>query len=268
VLVQNIVVDPQSNSQQFIIQGFRPSATIGQRGILIFVDFTNFHQQKCTDNDYETWSPYDPVDGSSCLLGQTTLYRRRKRNSACFNGQDYEPIVTTTRCPCTRDDFECDYCFETSSINPDMCVLSTSDNCASPSTKPPINCVGTWNLTKGYRTVPGSKCDPNAMGSVASSYLPTVMQCSPITGTKLVPTTKQSTTFATTNQPENTSQKSNGGLLAALAILVISLVVLISAMALFFLIKNKKLSYFRGGKLEKYIVKEDKEVGTALLEDY
>lgn len=62
------------------------------------------------DGDFEKWTPYDGRHGSNkCFMGQTVTYSRRKQDSKCFNGEDYEPIVNRFPCQCTEMDYECDF---------------------------------------------------------------------------------------------------------------------------------------------------------------
>ena len=58
--------------------------------------------QACNSNDYEPWRPLKPQDGSPapCLLGRELSMQRRKRDSACFNGQDWLTEGHMQTCPC------------------------------------------------------------------------------------------------------------------------------------------------------------------------
>ena len=44
--------------------------------------------------------------GGHCLLGQHTVYERRKSEDCCFNGEEYEREVNISACTCGGDDFE------------------------------------------------------------------------------------------------------------------------------------------------------------------
>jgi len=68
---------------------------------MITLDFTGLHEPKCKgvdkpgadESDFELWSPHDDGrHGSSdkCFLGQQVTYIRRKQESECFNGEDFE----------------------------------------------------------------------------------------------------------------------------------------------------------------------------------
>ena len=40
-------------------------------------------------SDYETWSPNGQIS-PNCLLGKKVTYVRRKRESKCFNGEEFD----------------------------------------------------------------------------------------------------------------------------------------------------------------------------------
>jgi len=137
IYIDNIIIEPKSTSQQFIIYGSYDNSTEGnknggesseggrQRGddIMITLDFSGLHEPKCTgvDNpgteksDFELWSPHDDDRHSGhpnkCYLGQQVTYVRRKQDSECFNGEDFERQVMRVPCLCTERDYECDVNF-------------------------------------------------------------------------------------------------------------------------------------------------------------
>jgi hypothetical protein len=45
-------------------------------------------------------------------LGKKTTYIRRKRESACFNGEQFERVIKNEFCQCTEEDWECDIGFK------------------------------------------------------------------------------------------------------------------------------------------------------------
>jgi len=86
---------------------------------MITLDFSGLHEPTCkgvdnpgTENsDFELWSPHD--DGrhgsnNKCFLGQQVTYIRRKQDSECFNGEDFERQTMRVPCLCTEADYECD----------------------------------------------------------------------------------------------------------------------------------------------------------------
>jgi len=116
--IDNIRTEPKATSQKFIVTG----RTSTGKGHVVHLDFAAMHKRQCrgedtpghAGSDYEVWSPRDPAGGgdSSCVLGRTIQYTRRKQSSKCFNGVERERVTIRENCPCTRVDFECDVGFE------------------------------------------------------------------------------------------------------------------------------------------------------------
>jgi hypothetical protein len=86
---------------------------------MITLDFAGLHEPKCKgvdkpgadDSDFELWSPHDDGRHGSndkCFLGQQVTYIRRKQESECFNGEDFERQTMRVPCTCTDADYECD----------------------------------------------------------------------------------------------------------------------------------------------------------------
>ena len=46
------------------------------------------------------------IGNQQCLLGETRTIERRRPNVCCWNGRQYERLISTTPCQCTAADFE------------------------------------------------------------------------------------------------------------------------------------------------------------------
>ena len=79
--ITNIIIEPQSISQQFVVYGTHFSADSGTKGVSITLDFKDLHEPQCqgidrpgeADSDYELWSPNDGRHGDTqtkCYMGQ------------------------------------------------------------------------------------------------------------------------------------------------------------------------------------------------------
>jgi len=116
--IENIRTEPKATSQRFVVTG---RTSVG-KGHVAHLDFSTMHERHCQGedqaghdgSDFEIWSPRDPAGGSdsSCVLGRTVQYTRRKQSSKCFNGVERERRTIRENCPCTKVDFECDMGFE------------------------------------------------------------------------------------------------------------------------------------------------------------
>ena len=110
IYVENIIIEPNSISQQFIIYGTYAASdsddgenSQAEKAFLTYADFSSLHTRQCqgVDNagdassDFELWTPYDGRHGddNKCFLGQQVTYTRRKQDSKCYNGEDYERVT-------------------------------------------------------------------------------------------------------------------------------------------------------------------------------
>jgi len=149
--VTNIFVDPEEKPEAFTLHGYRTAAGGKVSGVIVHIDFTNLNERSCTDSDYELWSPYDSItDSEHCELGAQVNYRRRRRLADCYMG-DQEEQSNPVPCPCVREDFECDVCYE---LIQGFCQLM--DECTDST----INCTnGRLKHPTGYRRIPGDICE-------------------------------------------------------------------------------------------------------------
>ena len=86
--ITNIIIEPFSISQQFVIYGKQYESTSPDpTGVVVTVDFKDLHEPQCKgadrpgqgDSDYELWTPNDGRHGESkCFLGQQITFIRRK----------------------------------------------------------------------------------------------------------------------------------------------------------------------------------------------
>lgn len=71
--ITNIIIEPMSVSQEFVIYGTSPSSSGEQtsKGIVLTIDFKGLHEPQCkgadrpgdSDSDYELWTPFDGRHG-------------------------------------------------------------------------------------------------------------------------------------------------------------------------------------------------------------
>ncbi|KAI8967795.1 hypothetical protein BDF20DRAFT_917392 [Mycotypha africana] len=155
-----LTTDPESTSRKFLLVGssVRSSDTKVQA---IQLDFTDIFSRQCVLNekdenksDFEKFVARDLTDGPDCLMGHEQIFYRRKADRDCYVGRDFQdPVIELKDCPCSRQDYECDYNFVFNEdgtcvrIGPD---LISEDVCKSKDSIYPAS--------SGYRLIPGNTC--------------------------------------------------------------------------------------------------------------
>ncbi|KAF9920031.1 vacuolar protein sorting/targeting protein PEP1 [Linnemannia zychae] len=151
-----LISDPESTSQKFML-----FTRIGSNFIGYHMDFTNIYSRKCelnTDNldrsDFEKWYARNLRNQPDCLMGVKTWYWRRKANAECMVREAFkDPQSTDEVCPCTDEDFECDFNYI---LTNGECVLAGKEIMVEGSCKKELD---TYIGSSGYRKVPGNRCD-------------------------------------------------------------------------------------------------------------
>lgn len=132
LFVENVIIEPNSISQQFMVYGtYAEETEVGideddsvqieiqktNAAFLVYIDFSQLHEPQCKgvdnagspESDYELWTPHDGRFGDSkCFLGMHKTFIRRKQDSQCFNGEEHETVTRVEPCTCTEMDYECD----------------------------------------------------------------------------------------------------------------------------------------------------------------
>jgi len=119
-----------------------------------FINFTALIDRRCGDGDYEDWVAHSHHAGG-CLLGYNETFRRLKPDSWCYNGRAYGVAKTGKSCPCTVDDFDCDFGYMRQESD-EKCV-------EDPSLKDKQIHICRRNhedsiVAVGYHKIPGDKC--------------------------------------------------------------------------------------------------------------
>lgn len=163
--ITNIIIEPMNMSLKFLIYGKKATSTGVFEGVIILVDFSSLKKRVCSgiwnpgseESDYEVWVP-GSHDQGKCLFGKRMKYVRRKRNADCFNGEDYEKKSIVDFCPCSEEDWECDYGFYRK-IDSNECVpISSEFEHRINNFTEPENCTDFYEVPSGYRKIPGDFC--------------------------------------------------------------------------------------------------------------
>ncbi|KAL7884946.1 hypothetical protein AOLI_G00077160 [Acnodon oligacanthus] len=150
--------EPGARSMNVSIWGYREDL-FTQYWVSVTIDFRELLTRDCGDEDYVPWLAHsndisDPNDG--CMLGYKEHFLRLKKDSVCWNGRDYIISKQPTPCPCTLDDFLCDFgyyrkensseCMEQAELRGhdlEICIHGKKEHLQ----------------TSGYRKIPGDKCE-------------------------------------------------------------------------------------------------------------
>ncbi|KAG7521388.1 sortilin-like [Solea senegalensis] len=149
--------EPGARSMNVSIWGYRDTF-ISQYWISITIDFRDLLTRDCTDKDYVPWLAHsddisDPKDG--CMLGYKEKFLRLRKDSLCWNGRDYVVNTQPTPCPCTLDDFLCDFGYYRKE-NSSECV--EQPDLTGKVLEFCLHGKEEQLLTSGYRKIPGDKC--------------------------------------------------------------------------------------------------------------
>lgn len=149
--------EPGARSMNVSIWGYRDSL-LSQYWISITIDFRDLLTRDCQDGDYVPWLAHsddisDPTDG--CMLGYKEKFLRLKKDSVCFNGRDYEVNTEPTLCPCTLDDFMCDFGYYRQE-NSSECV--EQPDLTGKVLEFCLHGKEEQLQTTGYRKIPGNLC--------------------------------------------------------------------------------------------------------------
>ncbi|XP_077370323.1 sortilin-like [Festucalex cinctus] len=158
IFFTGLASEPGARSMNVSIWGYKNSM-ISQHWISTTIDFRDLLTRDCEDDDYVQWLSHsdnvsDPNNG--CILGYKETFRRLRKDSVCYNGRSYLVSKQPTPCPCSLDDFLCDFGFyrkENSSEcveQPDL-IGKVLEYC--------LHGQEEQLLTQGYRKIPGDKCE-------------------------------------------------------------------------------------------------------------
>ncbi|CAH1796241.1 unnamed protein product [Owenia fusiformis] len=172
--IYGLLTEPGEKTTIFTLFGSNPSR---HSWLVVTINLQQVLGTQCVADDYKDWSPGDAYAGvySSCLLGEKVTYERRRTHSLCYNGRDYDREISTSPCPCSRVDFECDFCFKLKQEWSSECVKD-NDECGTIDTHAiPGYCHegAYYNRTRGYRKVSGDKCQ----GGEEHRYNPDILSC-------------------------------------------------------------------------------------------
>ncbi|MEQ2271041.1 hypothetical protein XENORESO_020567, partial [Xenotaenia resolanae] len=152
--------EPGTKAMNVSVWGFRPEEDGQPMWVAVTIDFQSLITRECNNKDYEEWLAHSTDKGDSkrngCVLGMKETYRRLKKQSVCRNGRNFVVTKKQIPCPCTREDYVCDYGYYRH-VNTSACVRQP--NTPNKTFESCLNGEEDELLTAGYRKVPSNKCE-------------------------------------------------------------------------------------------------------------
>uniref|UniRef100_A0A8C8SGU7 Sortilin n=1 Tax=Pelusios castaneus TaxID=367368 RepID=A0A8C8SGU7_9SAUR len=149
--------EPGAKSMNVSLWGFRRTV-LSRKWVSYTIDFSHLLNRSCEEKDYTIWLAHSSQPGNrtdGCILGYKEQYQRLRKSSVCQNGWDYSVNKQPSICPCTLEDFLCDFgyfrrenqleCVEQQELRDhdlEFCLYGKQE----------------LLKTTGYRKVPGDKC--------------------------------------------------------------------------------------------------------------
>ncbi|XP_072135054.1 sortilin-like [Mobula birostris] len=157
IIFTGLASEPGARSMNVSVWGY-VNLILTQSWVSVTIDFEELLTRDCSDDDYIQWLAHssnvnDPNDG--CMLGYKEKFRRLRKSSLCRNGHGYIVNKQPNVCPCTLDDYLCDFGYyrkENSSECIEQSDLKGHDLEFCLQGKKEIL------KTNGYRKIPGDQC--------------------------------------------------------------------------------------------------------------
>ncbi|CAN9512311.1 unnamed protein product [Ophioblennius macclurei] len=148
--------EPGSRSMNVSLWGYRNDFS---KWVVITIDFRKFLTRDCNEKDYVQWlahsaDPSGTHDG--CVLGFKETFLRLRKDSVCWNGRDFSLIKKLSPCPCTVNDYHCDFGYQRLE-NGSECVRQ--EELKDRPLEFCLNGTAEQLQTSGYRKIPGNQCE-------------------------------------------------------------------------------------------------------------
>uniref|UniRef100_A0A3Q1GN19 Sortilin 1a n=1 Tax=Acanthochromis polyacanthus TaxID=80966 RepID=A0A3Q1GN19_9TELE len=148
--------EPGSRSMNVSLWGYRNDFS---KWVVITVDFRKLLTRDCNEGDYVQWLAHsaDPSGSNDgCVLGYKETFLRLRKDSVCWNGRDYAVTKKLSPCPCTVDDYHCDFGYYRPE-NSSECV--EQEEMKGRPLEFCLNGTTEQLQTSGYRKIPGDQCE-------------------------------------------------------------------------------------------------------------
>ncbi|XP_036373775.1 sortilin [Megalops cyprinoides] len=160
IFFAGLATEPGTKTMNLTIWGYRAEEEYRATWVAVTIDFQHLLTRECGEEDYVEWLAHS-TDGrdsatAGCVLGYRETFRRLKKLSVCRNGRDYVVSRQQSPCPCTREDYMCDYGYYRHE-NSSECVEQEEFN--HHVLEVCLNGEEEELQTSGYRKVPSDRCE-------------------------------------------------------------------------------------------------------------
>uniref|UniRef100_A0A673BW12 Sortilin 1a n=1 Tax=Sphaeramia orbicularis TaxID=375764 RepID=A0A673BW12_9TELE len=148
--------EPGSRSMNVSLWGYRNDYS---KWVVITIDFRKLLSRDCTEGDFVQWLSHsaDPSGSNDgCVLGYRETFLRLRKDSVCWKGRDYVVTTQPSPCPCTADDYHCDFGYYRPE-NSSECV--EQEELKGRPLEFCLNGTTEQLQTSGYRKIPGDQCE-------------------------------------------------------------------------------------------------------------
>ncbi|XP_068598081.1 sortilin-like [Brachionichthys hirsutus] len=162
--------------------------------VVITIDFKKLLTRDCTEADYVQWLAHsaDPTGSNDgCVLGYKETFLRLRKDSICWNGRDYALSKKLSPCPCTLNDYHCDFGYYRPE-NSSECV--EQEEMKGRPLEFCLNGTTEQLQTSGYRKIPGNQCEGGFQPDREETALKRMCIRNPLASDSLTKSSSRSTT--------------------------------------------------------------------------
>ncbi|MCJ8743435.1 hypothetical protein PDJAM_G00093940 [Pangasius djambal] len=187
IFFAGLTSEPGTKTLNISVFGYRPDDDDQPLWVAVTIDFEQLLTRECGEQDYMKWlahsdegEPGSETDG--CVLGYKETFQRLRKMSVCRKGRTYVVSKQQSPCPCSREDYMCDYGYYRHE-NSSECVKKPEF------TNETLELCFNGELealqTTGYRKIPSDKCEggfsPTRQMDAAKMHCGNTSQPSPTT---------------------------------------------------------------------------------------
>ncbi|XP_017349333.1 sortilin [Ictalurus punctatus] len=161
IFFAGIAAEPGAKTLNISVFGYRPDDDDQPTWVAVTIDFEQLLTRECGEPDYIEWLAHSDegeqdTETGGCVLGYKETFQRLRKTSVCRKGRNYVVSKHQKSCPCSREDYMCDYGYyqhENSSecVKQPAFTNQTLESCFSGEVEE--------LQTTGYRKLPSDKCE-------------------------------------------------------------------------------------------------------------